>query len=792
VDEKLFVWIIMRSIRMIVKHGDVEYATFFYGGYANLLTIAFKDFENAYRYGRLSIDHLEKYDNILFKGNVYMNFGGSTSYLKDSYDRCIYYLHQTQHNSIPNSLHDLYNATAAGYVLIYMLLQGSNIADIKREYEEQRKYLVSTNNRIAQVYANELLNWLNVLQNESSRINWDYQVSNQTRVSFWESHLLLRLQMSYLLCEQDQTNRIIQKLKLVLKDSNIRPERPVFYFYRALSAFREMDNSKNKGKKQRLLKDVKHCIKHLRKFAACGPTNFEHLLMLIEAMNFRYTKQTDRAMLYFDRAIQLARLANNPRDEAIAQLNAAQFYFALGEPVKASDYMHRALELLYHWGAPYVVNIWSVRFHYLLQHEQVIEGEHATQPFNIAPIVSMYQMIAQEANETKLAKTALEEMMTHLDANEIYLLKVNGDKYYPIASANNDKGEFHYNEEKQVLLPHIIERELVEQVLTTKSYVIQNDVNAKQKSVIALSIFNKGQITAIVYATNYVLSSIFTKSKIDIVTILATQFLIALENIERQQQLELEVAERTQQLSQLNEQLQGMNAQLLQSEQERKYFLQHISHDLRSPLTSVIGYVEALESGMVKSEEKKLQYLQRSKVRLMSLQHLIKDLFDMTQLEGGRLDFQFEQMPVTQFLAIVEELLQQELSTDKLQFESHFKLHSDTGFVQIDLDRMMQVVQNLTSNINKYANTGVVYAHFIVMNSTLSITISDQGIGIPMKDLPFIFDMHFIASNHSRKEAHGIGMAICKRIIELHDGKIDVSSTEGKGTTFTIELPIVE
>ena len=101
-------------------------------------------------------------------------------------------------------------------------------------------------------------------------------------------------------------------------------------------------------------------------------------------------------------------------------------------------------------------------------------------------------------------------------------------------------------------------------------------------------------------------------------------------------------------------------------------------------------------------------------------------------------------------------------------------------------------MDNLTSNIRKYANEGTVQFAIHTTKQSIEISLSDEGQGIPEKDLPFIFDMHFSASNNQNKDAHGIGLVICKQIIEHHEGTLRVSSQEHKGTTMTITLPALK
>lgn len=252
--------------------------------------------------------------------------------------------------------------------------------------------------------------------------------------------------------------------------------------------------------------------------------------------------------------------------------------------------------------------------------------------------------------------------------------------------------------------------------------------------------------------------------------------------------LEQEVRERTVEISNVNEQLQRMNERLQQNEEERKYFIQHISHDLRSPITSVLGYVEALASGIVKSEAQQQKYLERSKTRLLSLNRLIQDLFDMALLEGGRIEYQKEDITSQQLFTLLDNSIQNELEHETLHY---MRTYDGANVVlHVDVERINQVIINLASNIRKYANQGTVQFSCCASEDKFALTLKDEGQGIPKKDIPFIFDMHYSASNNYKEESYGIGLSICKQIIEHHAGSIKIESDEGRGTAIYVELPI--
>ncbi|AWE06238.1 hypothetical protein DCE79_02040 [Lysinibacillus sp. 2017] len=790
VDEKLYAWINMKAIRLIIKYGEVEFASVFYGNFANILVTGFKDLKQAHRFGLLSVKHVDKYDNPFYKSNVYMNYGITISYLKKSYDTSIYYLAQTQKYHLNNSLHHLFNAMASAYTLNFMLVQGAKLTMIKEEYNDQKIYLEATNNRLSQVYANEIVHWIHILQDPNVKIDWEFPVETKIRASFWESHLVLRLQMSYLLHDKQQAEALLQEIQAILNDSILTANRPQYYYYRALWNFRQLEEDLPKKMVVSLMKDIKNCMKEVKKYVQHNPQNFEHMLMLLKAQYYRFTNQITKAVLHFDRAVQLAKLANNNCDKAIALLSAALFYESQHESQKAKDYMQRAIQTLYAWQAPRVVQVWDEHYYYLRKRVLVFDQPSENQGFDIQPIVNMYQTIASESEVKELLKNSLLEIMKHLDAESIYLFTVKMDTPKVVAYANSVKEEYIYYENAQDDIVPSFMSEILQEVITSKKMAFNNEVMAKGKSVICLPIFMNGHLKALIYCSNDTIASIFTKTKIDLVTILATQMLMAKENIESKNILEQEVKERTLELVQVNNQLQQMNDRLKQNEEERKYFIQHISHDLRSPLTSVLGYVEALSDGLVKTEEQQKQYLARSKSRLLSLNHLIQDLFDIALLEGGRIEYKKEELSAKQLFALLDDSIQNGLEEKSVHYVRSFR--GENGRLVVDIERITQVIDNLTSNIRKYANEGTVHFSINSTDQFIEISLSDEGQGIPEKDLPFIFDMHFSASNNHRKESHGIGLAICKQIIEHHGGSLRVSSDGQKGTTMTIRLPVLK
>jgi len=217
-------------------------------------------------------------------------------------------------------------------------------------------------------------------------------------------------------------------------------------------------------------------------------------------------------------------------------------------------------------------------------------------------------------------------------------------------------------------------------------------------------------------------------------------------------------------------------------------FVSTVSHDLRSPLTAILGYVELIgRVGPVTDQQK--EFISRVQVSVHNITALINDLLELGRIEAG-FDARNE---VTPFAAIIQS------AVDGLAPKIHDKAQILTMDVPEDLPnvvgnpaRLRQLILNLLGNAVKYsARGGKIVLHAHSEAGQIIFQISDTGPGIPTNDQPYIFDKFYRASNVSSElSGSGLGLAIVKSIVEHHGGRIWVDSIEGKGSTFTVVLPV--
>lgn len=234
------------------------------------------------------------------------------------------------------------------------------------------------------------------------------------------------------------------------------------------------------------------------------------------------------------------------------------------------------------------------------------------------------------------------------------------------------------------------------------------------------------------------------------------------------------------------------------NEREQQQFVSNVSHELRTPLTSLRAYVEALNDGAWKDENIAPQFLNVIQDETERMIRMINDLLSLSRMDRGVAKMDLEWVNFNDFVNHILNRFDMIVKTDEKNNDNTKKYTIKREFtnqalwVEIDTDKMMQVIDNIMNNAIKYSpDGGVITVRLLQSNNHVILSISDQGLGIPRKALNKIFDRFYrVDKARSRKQGGtGLGLAISKEIVEAHKGKIWADSTEGKGSTFYISLP---
>lgn len=244
----------------------------------------------------------------------------------------------------------------------------------------------------------------------------------------------------------------------------------------------------------------------------------------------------------------------------------------------------------------------------------------------------------------------------------------------------------------------------------------------------------------------------------------------------------------------MREELKNSINQQLLVEENRKELITSISHDLKTPITSIKGYVEGIRDGVASDEEKMAEYLEVIHTKSIDLDRLIDDLFLFSKLDLKRLPFDFQNIPAKLFFGDSEDEIKMDLV--KQGFEINFVNElSDTTLICVDQQQFKRVMMNIINNAVKYSNEKKqIDLHISETVSSVNICIRDYGKGISREALDKIFDKFYRAdpSRNADIGGSGLGLAIAKQIIDSHEGTIDAESTLGEGTTITMTLGKVQ
>lgn len=227
-------------------------------------------------------------------------------------------------------------------------------------------------------------------------------------------------------------------------------------------------------------------------------------------------------------------------------------------------------------------------------------------------------------------------------------------------------------------------------------------------------------------------------------------------------------------------------------ERERRLFVSNVSHELRTPLTSVKSYLEALDEGAL-SEPVAPDFIKVSLDETNRMMRMVTDLLHLSRIDNVTSHLDVELINFTAFITFILNRFDQIRGQDE---EKKYELVRDypinSIWIEIDTDKMTQVIDNILNNAIKYSpDGGKITVTMKTTDDQMILSISDQGLGIPKQDLPRIFD-RFYRVDRARSRAQGgtgLGLSIAKEIIKQHKGFIWAKSEYGKGSTFTIVLP---
>ncbi len=228
----------------------------------------------------------------------------------------------------------------------------------------------------------------------------------------------------------------------------------------------------------------------------------------------------------------------------------------------------------------------------------------------------------------------------------------------------------------------------------------------------------------------------------------------------------------------------------------RREFLGEVSHELKTPIFAVQGFIHTLMDGAIDDDKVRTKFLKKAMRNADRLSSLVEDLLIITQAESGEMEMKIRKFRIYELIIDVVESLEYKFTKKSRNISMRLisNGHEDTQ-VLADRERIVQVLTNLVDNAIKYGDTeGEIQIRLEVLENKMLISVTDQGKGIDKKHLDKIFRRFYRVDKSRSRDTGGtgLGLAICKHLLKLHGEQITVQSKPGEGTTFTFSLKVAQ
>ena len=607
---------------------------------------------------------------------------------------------------------------------------------------------------------------------------------------------------------------------------------PVFHFYAALTSLAIFAEQLESDRAETLAKANSH-QEIVHQWAQNAPMNYLHKWHLIEAEKQRVLGNRAAALEHYDRAISLAQAHQFVQEEALANELAAKFYLDWGKEKIAQAYAIEAYYCYGRWGATAKVEHLAALYPQLLapilsapaekisprdpvddsDMETTIVYNPATSGsefLDLATMLKASQTISEEIRLDRLIASLLNILIANAGADKCVLLLREEENLQVVAKVELGQQPqllaaipFDLSTDVAISLVNRVKNSLEPILLidATQSAQCAGDDYIQQhqpKSILCTPILNRGELIGILYLENQLTLGAFTRDRLDILRVIIAQAAISIENARLYTELQASFTILEQKVEERTTELKAAKELAELADRSKTSFFTNMSHELRTPLNAILGMSEGLTEQVYGSLNKQqlrcIEVISNSGTHLLEL---IDDILDLAKIEAGKLELYCIPTNISQLCDASLVFVKQQSCQKRIQLEVNLPSHLPD--LVVDERRIRQVLINLLSNAVKFTpedgRVSLEVTHTIATGSEhqawISIAVSDTGIGIEPENIQRLFQPFVqIDSALSRKvQGTGLGLNLVREIVELHCGRVSVSSEINVGSRFVVDLP---
>jgi predicted ATPase/signal transduction histidine kinase len=832
-DATLACLISATMVRLSLVHGNVEESAYGYVTHAISIGAVRREYAQAYAFGQLALSVNQRFNDARRRAKIYQQFHAHVNFWCRPFGTCLPYAREARRSGLESG-DFLYAAYGAGTESWAAIAATQDLAEFVRDYSPSVELIEKLKNKGFADSVRLILNWARALQGrtdaplsltDATLDEAAYARAYRDNPFFSAIHAVLRLHLCVLFGSPEEALQAASHASALVAHvpGTVWPLLSDFWHGLALSVNIERASDTERAA---WLAQLKSSQRAYQAMAVHCAENFLSQALLLDAEIARIEGRDRDAIALYGEAIEFAAAGPLIAHQALAHELLGRFHLRRGQRSLAAMHLGRSRNCYRQWGAEAKADA------LVHQYPLVMEGNGATAAggearltaareltetrradagdgLDLFSVLKATQAIAGEPGHDRLLAKLLQIAVENAGAERgaLILETETGPLVCAYATADGEVRDAEHAvalEQSQSFPVGIVNyvRRTAEDVVLARADTDEQYgsdpyvVRTRPRSVACLPVQRQGRNIGVFYFEHRRAAAVFTPQRLRALRILATQAAASLETARLFDGLKREIAERKQaqeqlgaaltQVEQLRDALQAENTYL------RRDLIANVSHDLRTPLASMRGYLELLATrgGQLTASQRE-EYLGVALRQSEHLAGLIDELFELAKLDlkGAQL----EKEPFS-FAELAADALQKfKPAAEGKRIALRLEAAPRPPFVRADLGLMERVLNNLIGNAIRHTpEGGQVTLRLSVEGARLVAQVADTGHGIAATELPFVFDRFYRGVNARTGGSAGVelGLAITKRILELHDTSIEVASDGTSGACFTFSLPL--